>query len=265
MILNEREILHMRDVQNILRVIYDLQTASAAYTLLYLAASRIWLRERYRSDLGSKLRWGGTITLGMFGAAGALSLLDFGELFLLFHLALFDNDLRRARESISIFSPYLTEHGVGRWADRLRAAIQRGVTVRVACLPPDRQPGDLAATASELVERLRAMGVAVDWRQSMHEKVAIIDSAIVWFGSLNILSHRDTTEIMWRLYSPQLANTLRGLLWPRRPGGGNPEAAEEGNPPCPRCGGPVVLHHGRYGPYYRCSSCHRNWNPRQVA
>lgn len=92
-LLNEREILHMRDVQNILRVIYDLQTASAAYTLLYLAASRIWLRERYRSDLGSKLRWGGAITLGMFGAAGALSLLDFGELFLLFHLALFDNDL----------------------------------------------------------------------------------------------------------------------------------------------------------------------------
>jgi integral membrane protein (TIGR01906 family) len=39
------------------------------------------------------LRWGGGITLGLFAGFGVLSMLDFDNLFLEFHLLSFDNNL----------------------------------------------------------------------------------------------------------------------------------------------------------------------------
>lgn len=90
---NEREVRHMEDVQSLLRGFYSLQAAAAGYALLYLAAGWLRLRGRAWSALGSKLRWGGGLTLGLFGGFGALSMLNFDELFLRFHLISFDNDL----------------------------------------------------------------------------------------------------------------------------------------------------------------------------
>lgn len=90
---NQRELLHMQDVQNLLRGFYTLQAAVAGYTLLYLGTSWLWLRGSYRRALGRKLRWGGALTLGLFGSFGLLSALNFDDLFLEFHLLSFDNDL----------------------------------------------------------------------------------------------------------------------------------------------------------------------------
>ncbi|MGE5618741.1 MAG: TIGR01906 family membrane protein [Sphingomonadaceae bacterium] len=90
---NQRELTHMLDVQKLLGGFYTLQTVAAGYSLLYLAASRLWTREGYLRSQGSKLRWGGGLTLGLFGAFGALSAFNFDELFLQFHLISFDNDL----------------------------------------------------------------------------------------------------------------------------------------------------------------------------
>jgi len=90
---NDREIRHMGDVQNLLRGFYSLQAAAACYAPLYAAFGWLRLRGSAWSALGNKLRWGGGLTLGLFGLFGALSMLDFDELFLRFHLVSFDNDL----------------------------------------------------------------------------------------------------------------------------------------------------------------------------
>ncbi|MHB0868030.1 MAG: TIGR01906 family membrane protein [Chloroflexota bacterium] len=89
----ERELVHMLDVQKLLGSFYTLQMAAAGYSLLYLGASRLWLREGYWRSLGNKLRWGGGLTLGLFGGFGLLSMFSFDDLFLQFHLISFDNDL----------------------------------------------------------------------------------------------------------------------------------------------------------------------------
>src|SRR5690606_15390218 len=43
----------------------------------------------------------------------------------------FARDLARTRESIVILSPFATGAGTARWADGLRAAVARGVRVRI--------------------------------------------------------------------------------------------------------------------------------------
>lgn len=89
----DRENKHMADVRDLMGRFFALQIASGVYVLAYLAGGRLWLGRGYWTAVGRGLRLGGTITLGLFGVMGVLSLLDFDKLFLQFHLVSFDNDL----------------------------------------------------------------------------------------------------------------------------------------------------------------------------
>lgn len=91
-------------------------------------------------------------------------------------------------------------------------------------------------------------------RARMHEKIAIIDGRILWHGSLNILSHRDTHESMLRLESVAACQQLGRFL--SAPAGRSEEDAPAfemtTNPECPKCGGPTVWKEGRFGIYFTC-------------
>ncbi len=181
------------------------------------------------------------------GAAGAFTEGTFYPAFL--------KDLARARESIVIFSPFATGDGTARWVDSLRAALARGIKVRILTRPPEEFGGSSSDEVAELVQALRDLGVTVDLRARMHEKIAILDGRILWHGSLNILSHRDTHESMLRLESPAACQQLsRFLTTPagRREEDAAPSLDAPENPACPKCGGPTVWNDGRYGIYFEC-------------
>jgi hypothetical protein len=165
--------------------------------------------------------------------------------------AAFARDLEIARESIVILSPYLTSRGVARWVDHIRAALERGVKVRIVTKPADEFGGASEAEVGETVDSLRVLGIAVDLRWKMHEKIAIIDQRVAWHGSLNILSHSYTSESMLRLVGETACRKLTDLFTPphrRRDKERTPSGSE--NPPCVGCGAATVLHDGRFGPYF---------------
>lgn len=165
----------------------------------------------------------------------------------------FLRDLARARESVVIFSPFATSAGTSRWVNPVRAALARGVRVRILTRPPGEPGGGTTDEVGELVRVLRDLGIAVDLRARMHEKIAILDSRILWHGSLNILSHRDTHESMLRIVSPAACSQFAWLV--STPAGRRDDApaldARE-NPECPKCSGPTVWNNGRYGTYFEC-------------
>ncbi len=107
-------------------------------------------------------------------------------------------DLRTVKERLIILSPFVTVHRSGRLMELLRAIIVRGAEVRIYTRPSNQQTGEMANQAEVVIRQLRSIGVKVIERRNMHQKVAIIDNAIAWEGSLNILSHRDTGEQMRR-------------------------------------------------------------------
>jgi ssDNA-binding Zn-finger/Zn-ribbon topoisomerase 1 len=165
----------------------------------------------------------------------------------------FQQDLARAHESVVIFSPFATGPGTGRWVDPLRAALVRGVRVRILTRPPDEPGGGTTEEVGELVRALRDLGVAVDLRARMHEKIAILDGRILWHGSLNILSHRDTHESMLRIESPAACSQLaRFISTPVGRRDDAPALDVRENPECPKCGGPTVWNDGRFGIYFEC-------------
>lgn len=181
------------------------------------------------------------------GAAGAFTEGTFYPAFL--------KDLGRARDSIVIFSPFATGSGTARWIDALRTALARGVRVRILTRPPDEFGGGSIDDGVALIHMLRQLGITVDLRARMHEKIAILDDRILWHGSLNILSHSDTHESMLRLESPaacqQIARLLSTPVGPREEASTLSLHAPE-NPTCPKCGSPTVWNHGSHGIYFEC-------------
>jgi hypothetical protein len=52
------------------------------------------------------------------------------------------------------------------------------------------------------------MGILVLFTERHHRKLAIIDRELLYEGSLNILSHGASCEVMRRIESEQLANEM---------------------------------------------------------
>ncbi len=165
----------------------------------------------------------------------------------------FPQDLARAQKSIVLFSPFVTVAGVGRWVDHLRAAVARGVAVRVLCKPPEEFAGASTAEVTSALQRLRSQGIAVDLRAKMHEKIAIIDGDVLWHGSMNVLSHRNTTESMLRIRAPGVCQELAKLITGLRGDAAAASLERAENPACPLCRAPTVQKSGKNGAWFECS------------
>ena len=174
-------------------------------------------------------------------------------------------DLEAAQRSAVIFSPFLTARGAGRLADHLRASIERGVAVRLVTNPP--APGGLFGDDGlvETIEELRKLGVAVDLRAKMHEKIAFLDDEVVWAGSLNIMSHRDTSELMLRLPSRAAFEQIAAFVTTPGMGKSEERALFEQENPTHSCGCPMVWNTGPYGVYFACPQCGEKVDARRLA
>ncbi|MGH9551528.1 MAG: phospholipase D-like domain-containing protein, partial [Terriglobales bacterium] len=111
----------------------------------------------------------------------------------------FANDVRTATKVIEIFCPFLRKraHEI---IPQLSYAVERGVKVRLYTkLLEEEEREDRRKQAEGIVKDAKQAGIHVTHIESMHQKVAIIDDIICWEGSLNILSHFSTREMMRRL------------------------------------------------------------------
>jgi integral membrane protein (TIGR01906 family) len=90
---NEREIVHMEDVQKLMQLVFRLGDLSGAYLLVFMAGLLITRRRAGLRPLGGLLLAGAGLSLGLLVLVGAASFADFSELFVRFHEMSFSNDL----------------------------------------------------------------------------------------------------------------------------------------------------------------------------
>ncbi len=158
--------------------------------------------------------------------------------------AKFFQDITTAKERIIILSPFLTVRRSGFFMDYFKVLKGRSVDIRVYTRPKNQQSGDMANQADIVVDQLRSIGVNVIERQSMHQKVAIIDNTTAWEGSLNILSHKDTEEHMRRFEG---GSTIEEIIRNLELDEEMPSGSQTGEK-CPEaaCGGDLVVR-SKYG------------------
>ena len=121
----------------------------------------------------------------------------------------FERDIKRARSSIVIESPFLTEKRALYFAGLFRKLVRKGIQIRVNTRNPRHHDKLLEIQAWKSIRVLRDSGVKVYFFSDMrHRKLAIIDEQILWEGSLNILSQVLSKEIMHRTNSIELAHQM---------------------------------------------------------
>ncbi|MCX5903432.1 MAG: phospholipase D-like domain-containing protein, partial [Proteobacteria bacterium] len=64
----------------------------------------------------------------------------------------------------------------------------------------------------ETLALLHAAGVQVAFKSNIHQKFAVFDQKIVWYGSINLLSFGRAEESIMRLVNPSIADELLGSL-----------------------------------------------------
>lgn len=167
----------------------------------------------------------------------------------------FEADISNARESVVIFSGFVTPARVAKVGDLLRAKLLQNVRIRCVTRPPHLNGTMVPDLGKGALDALENIGCVVDCRARIHEKIVIIDKEIVWHGSLNVLSHTHRTdESMTRLVNGGLAKALAANVAKRHQSQERAlnAMAEAENPRCGICEGRTVYGEGKYGPYFYC-------------
>lgn len=121
----------------------------------------------------------------------------------------FIKDLKNAQHSVIIESPFMTQSRVGDLLPALRKLQKRGVMVQVKTRHPRYHDTALYYQAWKAATVLRGYDVKVRFYHDMrHRKIAVIDDLVLWEGSLNILSHRNSRELMRRTESKELCKQV---------------------------------------------------------
>lgn len=113
----------------------------------------------------------------------------------------FKADLKFAKESIIIESAFMTVRRVDSLLPELRAAIKRNVRIVINTRVPENNDLFMQQQSYDSITTLQDIGVTVLLTVNHHRKLAIIDSRLIWEGSMNILSQSDSCEIMRRIDS----------------------------------------------------------------
>lgn len=128
----------------------------------------------------------------------------------------FIQDVSRARKQLIIESPFITSKRVRMLLPIFERLRRRGVQIIINTRDPEEHDGAYRVQAGEAVASFHALGIVVLYTTGHHRKLAIIDSEVIWEGSLNILSFSDSCEIMRRIVSPTEAEILIEFIGTKR-------------------------------------------------
>ena len=122
-------------------------------------------------------------------------------------------DIKKARKAVVIESPYLTERRARYFSGLLKKAARRRVKIRVNTRHPRYHSYEMGTQAKLAAKILLESGVKIyTYSDLRHRKLVIIDKKILWEGSMNILSHNRSREIMRRSASSRLCREMIRFL-----------------------------------------------------
>ncbi len=120
----------------------------------------------------------------------------------------FASDITEIRQEALIISPFLRKARVASIVRLLSGPLNQGAEITVITRPPeDYKPEQQSAIALQ-IDFLKAEGILVVQCNGIHQKYAIIDKKIVWYGSIDFLAFGNSQESIMRFENVNLAGEL---------------------------------------------------------
>ena len=121
-------------------------------------------------------------------------------------LPVYKNDLVNATREILIVSPFVTKRRVLQMLELIRVALDKKVKVTILTRPATDFKDK--PVLEDILALLKKAGINLVLKSNIHQKFAVIDQRIVWYGSINLLSFGRAEESIMRLNSPNIATEL---------------------------------------------------------
>jgi superfamily II DNA or RNA helicase len=118
-------------------------------------------------------------------------------------------DVLAARGEILIVSPFVTKRRVLAALNYLTAADAK---VTVVTKPLENYAEKDKAKIAECMDLLTRSNIVVRTRDRIHQKFAVMDRRIVWYGSINLLSCDSSEESVMRIENADIAGELLGSV-----------------------------------------------------
>jgi phosphatidylserine/phosphatidylglycerophosphate/cardiolipin synthase-like enzyme len=127
-------------------------------------------------------------------------------------LSVFQNDILSAQNEIIIVSPFIGKRRLPQMLTVIAAALSNGVKVSFVIRPESDYKEKDRPAVKEMAELVKKAEVNLIFRENIHQKFAVIDQRVFWYGSINLLSFSSSEESIMRLESLNIANELSGTI-----------------------------------------------------
>lgn len=125
----------------------------------------------------------------------------------------FIKDMLNADKEIIIYSPFISKFRSDFFSKAMKILRRRNIDFFIFTRPIEEHERFMQSEIKCALSDYEEMGATVFYLQgSIHEKVAIIDRKILWEGSLNILSQRNSREMMRRTFGEDRAKEVMAYL-----------------------------------------------------
>ena len=123
-------------------------------------------------------------------------------------LPVFSHDIASAKKEILIISPFVRKRRTLQMIQHLKIAVDNKIRVIVITRPREDFKEKDRIVLKRTLDLLKNKSISIVSKTNIHQKFAIIDQKIVWYGSINLLSYGSAQESIMRIESTNIGNEL---------------------------------------------------------
>ncbi len=122
--------------------------------------------------------------------------------------AIYLRDIAAASKHILIVSPFITKKRTDQMMVYFNELIEKQVKITIITRPAEDYKKERRNSIKSLISMIDTDGITLRLKSRIHQKFAVIDHQITWYGSINLLSFGHSEESIMRLESSSIACEL---------------------------------------------------------
>ncbi len=124
------------------------------------------------------------------------------------HVAEMVKKIEKASNSVTIVSPFVSKKRMLQMVAYFQSILKKQVRVTIMTRPAEDFSAGKATILRDVFTMVEAAGIHLIQKSNIHQKFAVIDETITWYGSINLLSFGYSEESIMRLQSSSIACEL---------------------------------------------------------
>jgi superfamily II DNA or RNA helicase len=117
-------------------------------------------------------------------------------------------DIASASKRLLIVSPFVTKKRILQMTEHFCELLKKQVKIIIVTRPAQDFKEGRQTSLEQIFSMVEETGVRLIFKSNIHQKFAIIDDKITWYGSINLLSFGYSEESIMRLESSSIAYEL---------------------------------------------------------